>query len=180
MKTDLGGEKSAIGVAPTAGGRPAAAPRDEASPGGAATADPHLAEILGIADDAIIAVNSAQAITMFNRGAERVFGYKLEEAPGRPLAILLPDRSGNNHRGLIQGFAVAPDAARVMAERREISGRRKDGSEFPAEASIARLEGQSPALRPGHEGLCAAWPLCLRQRRQERKAQAHASCRSCS
>lgn len=139
LKTDVGSEKSAIGVASTASGEPAAALRDEASPGAAATADPHFAEILEIADDAIITVNAAQAITMFNRGAERIFGYKVEEALGRPLEILLPDRFRSSHRGLIQGFAVAPDAARVMAERREIYGRRKDGSEFPAEASIAKL-----------------------------------------
>ncbi len=139
LKTDLGGEKSAIGVASTASSRPAAAFRAEANPGGAATADPHLAEILDIADDAIITVNAAQAITMFNRGAERIFGYKVDEALGRPLEILLPDRFRNSHHGLVEGFAVAPDAARVMAERREIYGRRKDGSEFPAEASIAKL-----------------------------------------
>ncbi|MBI3093724.1 MAG: PAS domain S-box protein [Rhodocyclales bacterium] len=139
LKTDLGGEKGAGGVAATAGGRPAVAPSDAASPGCAATADPHFAEILEIADDAIITVNAAQSITLFNRGAERIFGYKVEEALGRPLETLLPDRFRNHHRGLIQGFAVAPDAARVMAERREIYGRRKDGSEFPAEASIAKL-----------------------------------------
>ncbi|MDZ4251571.1 MAG: ATP-binding protein [Sulfuritalea sp.] len=139
MKTDLGGEKGASGVAATASGRPAVAPSDEPSPCGTATADPHFAEILDIADDAIITVNAAQTITLFNRGAERIFGYKVEEVLGRPLEILLPDRFRNNHRGLIQGFAVASDAARVMAERREIYGCRKDGSEFPAEASIAKL-----------------------------------------
>ena len=139
LRMDVGGGESAIGVASTAGGGPAAALRDEASSGAAATADPHFAEILEIADDAIITVNAAQAITMFNRGAERIFGYKVDEALGRPLEILLPDRFRSSHRGLVEGFAVAPDAARVMAERREIYGRRKDGSEFPAEASIAKL-----------------------------------------
>jgi len=139
LKTDLRGEKGAIDMASTAGGGSAAALREDASAGDAAPADPHFAEILEIADDAIITVNAAQAITMFNRGAERIFGYKVDEALGRPLEILLPDRFRSSHRGLIQGFAVAPDAARVMAERREIYGRRKDGSEFPAEASIAKL-----------------------------------------
>jgi len=106
---------------------------------GSATTDPHFAEVLRIADDAIISVDAAQSITMFNRGAERIFGYTVEEVIGRPLEMLMPDRFKSGHRAQVQEFSAAPVAARVMAERREIYGRRKDGTEFPAEASIAKL-----------------------------------------
>ena len=104
-----------------------------------APADPHFAEILRIADDAIISVNAGQFITMFNRGAERIFGYQAEEMIGRPLESLLPDRFRHDHSAHISDFTAAPDAARVMAKRSEIYGRRKDGTEFPAEASISKL-----------------------------------------
>jgi len=104
-----------------------------------ATTDPHFAEVLRIADDAIISVDATQSITMFNRGAERVFGYTVEEVIGRPVELLMPDRFKSGHRAQVEDFAAAPVAARVMAERREIYGRRKDGTEFPAEASIAKL-----------------------------------------
>ncbi|WP_343278995.1 PAS domain S-box protein [Kamptonema sp. UHCC 0994] len=57
-----------------------------------------FAGILEIANDAIISVNSDQQITLFNQGAENIFGYKSEEIVGRPLTLLLPEQFRNNHR----------------------------------------------------------------------------------
>lgn len=140
MKMDVSGERSMVAPASATGtaktqGQGSAAPGHASS----ATTDPHFAEVLAIADDAIISVDAAQSITMFNRGAERIFGYTVEEVIGQPLELLMPDRFKQHHRAQVHDFAAAPVAARVMAERREIYGRRKDGTEFPAEASIAKL-----------------------------------------
>ncbi|HEX5691004.1 MAG TPA: ATP-binding protein, partial [Roseiflexaceae bacterium] len=54
--------------------------------------------------------------------------------------MLLPTRFRNAHRHSMSAFATSADAARRMGERQDIFGRRKDGSEFPAEASISKLE----------------------------------------
>jgi PAS domain S-box-containing protein len=103
-------------------------------------ANARFAGIVEIADDAIISVDSSQRIVLFNRGAEKVFGYAATELIGRPLALLLPPRFADSHRRHFEAFATAPEVSRSMAERREVFGRRKDGSEFPAEASISKLE----------------------------------------
>ncbi|NIP81234.1 MAG: PAS domain S-box protein, partial [Gemmatimonadetes bacterium] len=102
--------------------------------------------IVEIAADAIISVDEDQRIVLFNRGAEEIFGYGRDEVLGGPLEILLPERYRTHHRKHMEAFGAGHDAARHMAERREISGVRKDGREFPAEASISRLDGPAGRL----------------------------------
>ncbi len=95
--------------------------------------------ILGIAEDAIISVDSNQRIVLFNQGAEKVFGYTQAEILGKSLELLLPQRFAGAHRQHLAEFAQAPEVARAMGQRREVFGVRKDGREFPAEASISKL-----------------------------------------
>jgi len=127
-----------------------------------------FAGILEIASDAIISVDVHQHITLFNKGAERIFGYKAEDILGQPLEQLLPDRLVHKHHHHVTQYSPvqvdsvqerggqcpplsctestctllytqSEDKARIMAQRSTIMGRRKDGTEFPAEASISKL-----------------------------------------
>ncbi|MEG4083783.1 PAS domain S-box protein [Microcoleus sp. POL10_C6] len=99
-----------------------------------------FAGILEIASDAIISINTNQQITLFNKGAERIFGYAAEEVLGKPLAMLMPSRFAEVHHQHISEYTHNGSYARQMAERGAIFGRRKDGTEFPAEASISQIE----------------------------------------
>jgi PAS domain S-box-containing protein len=99
-----------------------------------------MASILSIAADAIITIDKDQHILQFNQGAEQIFGYHAEEVLGHPLDMLLPSHFVKIHRQHIRTFASASKSTRRMGElSQEIFGRRKDGSEFPADASISRL-----------------------------------------
>ena len=104
------------------------------------------AGILEIADDAIIAIDSAQRITLFNQGAEKIFGYTAKEVMHQHLDLLLPTRFAQAHRDHIVEFSQMPQLARRMGERREIFGRRNGGEEFPAEASISRLKVEGETI----------------------------------
>ena len=99
-----------------------------------------LAAILSIAPEAIIAVDVAGHIQLFNDGAEQIFGYKADTMIGRPLEVLLPERARTHHLRMMQAFGEGAEPSRIMSRRGRIAGLRHDGTEFPAEASIAKIE----------------------------------------
>ena len=99
-----------------------------------------FAGILEIADDAIISVDADQKIILFNQGAERIFGWTGAEAIGQSLSLLLPEAFAAPHSQLVSNFGGGVKQARKMGSRKEIFARRRDGTEFPAEASISKLE----------------------------------------
>jgi len=98
------------------------------------------AGITSIAVDSIITVDEQQRIIVFNHGAESTFGWNAADVMGQPLSILLPERLRDVHARHIQRFGVGKEVARRMGQRQEILGLRRDGTEFPAEASISRLD----------------------------------------
>ncbi|HBE59559.1 MAG TPA: hypothetical protein DEG17_04125 [Cyanobacteria bacterium UBA11149] len=96
--------------------------------------------ILEVANDGIISVDKDYHIILFNQGAEKIFGYQSSEVIGQSLDLLLPIRFTIAHHQHITNFGQSGGKARKMGERQEIFGLHKDGTEFPAEASISKLE----------------------------------------
>jgi len=88
------------------------------------------------ANDAILSADRQGNITYLNPGAERVFGYSAEEATGRPLTTLMPERFRDAHQAGLERY-LATGEARVIGKTVELAGRRKDGTEFPLELSLA-------------------------------------------
>ncbi|MGQ0649380.1 MAG: ATP-binding protein [Gemmatimonadaceae bacterium] len=108
------------------------------SPSAQSILEARLAAIISIAADAIISIDASQDITLFNTGAEQIFGYSASEIIGQPLQMLLPEGVRKRHAEHIRDFAASSTDARRMGERSAISGRRKSGEIFPAEASISK------------------------------------------
>jgi PAS domain S-box-containing protein len=95
--------------------------------------------IVSISVDAIISIDEDQRITLFNEGAERIFGWPSAEAIGRPLDILIPERLRAIHARHVETFADGAAAAQRINVRGAIFGVRKNGEEFPADAAISRI-----------------------------------------
>ncbi len=99
----------------------------------------YFANIVALSEDAIISVDAAHRIRLFNRGAESIFGYSADEMLGRRLDLLLPARYQAIHRIYVTQFAHSGESLRAMNDRRPIVAVRKDGTEFPAEATITKF-----------------------------------------
>lgn len=95
--------------------------------------------ILAIASDAVVCVTEDQLVAFFNHGAEKMFGYTAEETLGERLDLLIPEAHRADHARHVRRFGESGVTARRMGERGEITGRRKSGEIFPAEASISQL-----------------------------------------
>jgi len=102
--------------------------------------------IVQLSDDAIVSVDATQRVQLFNRGAERAFGYQAAEMIGQPLDNLLPPRLHAAHRQHVERFAASPDVLRPMHERGVLVGRRRDGTEFPLEATISKFEVEASTV----------------------------------
>jgi PAS domain S-box-containing protein len=125
--------------------------------------DAVLAGIAVISADAIICIDETQRITFFNEGAEQIFGYRRDEAIGQPIEVLIPSRFRAAHHSHVEKFGRSSIKARRMGERSEISGVRKNGEEFPAEAAISHL-------RSGKSGV---YSVVLRDITLRRRTEQH-------
>jgi len=98
-----------------------------------------LAGILRLAPEGVITTNGDGEIKVFSQGAERIFGYKADEVIGQSMEILMPERFRSQHHIHVIDFDKSSVEYKAMTERSEIAGLRKDGFEFPAEASVSKL-----------------------------------------
>jgi PAS domain S-box-containing protein len=95
--------------------------------------------IVESAMDAIITVDDSENIVLFNKTAEEVFGCPRSEALGAPLSQFIPERFRGAHSAHIERFGRASDVSRRMGAQRIVTGLRRNGEEFPIDASISYI-----------------------------------------
>ncbi|EHN10571.1 PAS/PAC sensor hybrid histidine kinase [Patulibacter medicamentivorans] len=86
--------------------------------------------------DAVVGVTRGGTIVLANEQAQRLFGYAPEELVGLSINALVPDRFGKAHSAHREGYFRDP-RTRPMGARLQLAGKRKDGTEFPAEISLS-------------------------------------------
>ena len=115
-------------------------------------AEKHLAQMEGryrglleAAPDAMVVVNQGGEIVLLNVQAEKQFGYRRDELVGQKVKNIIPE--GFAERLIADGTRTAAEAlAQQIGTGIELSGRRKDGSEFPIEIMLSPLESAEGIL----------------------------------
>jgi diguanylate cyclase (GGDEF)-like protein/PAS domain S-box-containing protein len=106
--------------------------------------------ILDAALDAVISIDHLGRVLEFNRAAEETFGYRKQDVLGRELAtLIIPPEHREAHRsGLARWTADGPleGAGSLLGRRIEVEAMRADGSLFPAELAISRVDVPGPPV----------------------------------
>src|SRR5207249_1542530 len=97
----------------------------------------------------IVSMDHRGRVLEFNSAAEEIFGYSAKDALGREMAeLIIPPSLRGAHREGLRNYLETGEGP-VLNQRLEITGMRADGSEFPVELTIARIELDGPPTFTG-------------------------------
>lgn len=109
------------------------------------SSEAYFRNVLESAPDAIIIIDHYGKIAVVNGESERMFGYSRREMIGEEIEMLLPERMQDRHIGHRAAFAKQP-MLRPMGTGLDLTGLRKDGSEFPVEISLSPVTSAGGAF----------------------------------
>lgn len=106
--------------------------------------------IVEAALDCIITIDHEGTVLEFNPAAESLFGYARDEAVGKEMAeLIVPPSLREQHRAGLARF-LATGEGPVLGQRLELAGMRADGTEFPIELTVAKVDLPGPPIFTGY------------------------------
>src|SRR5688572_1812571 len=102
-----------------------------------------LQALLDATVDAVIIIDHHGHVEVFNRSAERLFGYKASEVLGRNVSSLMTSKDRASHDAYMQRY-IDTGIPHIIGIGREVDAQRKDGTVFPAFLSVGRIPQSDP------------------------------------
>lgn len=104
-----------------------------------------LSAVMSLMPDAAVVADPDGRIVSINGHAEELFGYSSGSLTGLSIETLIPERVRQRHRGLRATYMADPQI-RSMGAGLHLTGRRRDGSEFPIDISLAPITDSGDRL----------------------------------
>jgi len=101
--------------------------------------------LIDSAPDAMVGVDQGGVIQFVNHQTESLFGYDGDALVGQPVEMLVPEAFRTVHPAHRAGY-IADPAFRPMGTGRELAGRRRDGTVFPADVSLSSIQTRDGLL----------------------------------
>ncbi len=98
----------------------------------------HVQAVLSSVDEGITTISETGIIETFNPAMARLFGYAPEEVIGRNVSVLMPEPHRSHHDDYLRHYRETGEA-RIIGIGRELTGRRRDGSEFPIDLRVSEF-----------------------------------------
>ncbi len=99
--------------------------------------------LLAATIDAVMVIDHAGRIELFNGAAETLFGYRADELLGKNVSVLMPDPDRSSHDRYMQSYMTTGEK-HIIGIGREVLARRKDGTIFPVHLAIGEIAGDGP------------------------------------
>ena len=108
----------------------------------------HYKAILETTVEAIITIDSQGIVQTFNSAAEKIFGYRAKEVIGNNIKMLMPKPYRSEHDGYL-GRYLETGVPKIIGLGRQVTGLRKDGTEFPMDLAVSEVPLKDKRLFTG-------------------------------
>jgi two-component system sensor kinase FixL len=129
--------------------------------------------VVDTAAEAVITIDASGAIETFNRAAQQMFGYSVEEVQGKNVNVLMPEPYQAEHDQYIARY-LETNEAHIIGSGREIIAQRKDGSDFPIHLAVSEVHNRQERKFVGLIRDISLQRAAENEARQHREQLAHA------
>jgi PAS domain S-box-containing protein len=98
-----------------------------------------LRHLVATTQDAVVSIDRRGCVVLFNASAERIFSYTAAEIVGRKVNVLMAEPYATEHDEYIARYERTGEP-RAIGRIRNVTAKRKDGTEFPIELSVTEIE----------------------------------------